>query len=410
MRYIIIIRAISIILMLHQFQSFVIASTQDTLTILVNDNSAFAFDLYKELRNANGNIFFSPYSISSALAMTYAGTRENTEKQMAATLHFSLSQEQLHPTFAKLAKKLNEIKLKSNIRLSVANSLWPQQDYKFLTEYMWLLKRHYGVSVSMVNYKCCWDSTRIKINSWVEEQTQNKIKDLIKPGILDSLTRLVLVNAIYFLGDWAKPFNIDHTKVDTFFVSSEKYVFTPMMRQKNRFRYAELDSFQILELPYIGNDLSMLIMLPKENDGINSLEISFNSENLKKWETFLTNQKVIVHLPKFKISAQFMLKDKLISMGMVDAFDQFKANFAGMIGIHDSLYINAVIHKAFIDVNEKGTEAAASSAVAVFEPTSVEPPSPIFRVDHPFLVLIRENHTGSILFLGKVSDPTEKCQ
>lgn len=381
------------------------ADIDSNLKIVVEGNTAFALELYQQLRSAEGNLFLSPYSISTALAMTYAGARDNTAKQMAETLRFSLEQQQLHSAFAKLESNLNAVQKKGNIQLNVANSLWPQKDYPFLKEYLALIKECYGVLITPVDYKTAREAASKLINQWVEEKTKNKIRDLIQPGVLDVLTRLVLVNAIYFKGNWASQFEEKLTENAPFRLLSGETIQVPTMSQKQKFGYAEDQSLQILELPYIGNDISMLVILPKQVDGLAELEKSLTVESLRKWTTHLREQEVMVFLPKFKMTSQFRLDKALISMGMSEAFDMNKANFSGMDGNPNWLYIAAAIHKAFVDVNEEGTEAAAATAV-VAKPLSAPPLT--FRADHPFIFLIRENLTGSILFLGRVVDPTKE--
>ncbi|MFW9917437.1 MAG: serpin family protein [Candidatus Thorarchaeota archaeon] len=383
----------------------VFASKQTDDRILVQDNNAFAMDLYQRLRASDGNIFLSPYSISTALAMTYGGARGNTEKEMAKTLRFSLDQENLHPAFALLESRFNKLQEVGNIKLSVANALWPQQDYKFLDEYLSLIKTHYGVSITPVDYKRARKTARKMINRWVEDKTQDKIKDLVKPGILDTLTRLVLVNAIYFKGNWENQFKAEKTKDSPFYISSKKSVQAPMMTQKEKFGYADIGSFEMLKLPYVGNEMSMIVLLPKEVDGLKQLEASLSAENLKRWKGRLSKREALVFLPKFQMTSMFRLDKTLVSMGMADAFSDSKANFAGMDGRPDWLYIGAVIHKAFVDVNEEGTEAAAATAV-VMKARRMPAPPPVFRADHPFIFLIQENQNGSILFMGRVTDPT----
>lgn len=382
------------------------AAEQTNERILVQDNSAFAMDLYQKLRASDGNIFFSPYSISTALAMTYGGARGNTEREMAKTLRFSLDQENLHPAFAQVESRLNKLQKAGNIKLSVANSLWPQQDYKFLDEYLSLAKKYYGVSITPVDYRQAREAAREMINNWVEDKTQGKIKNLIQPGILDALTRLVLVNAIYFKGNWESQFEADKTKDAPFHMPSKKSVQAPMMTQEEKFRYADLEFFEMLELPYVGNEMSMIVLLPKAIDGLTQLEANLSTENLERWKSRLSKRDIVVFLPKFKMTSMFRLDKTLVSMGMVDAFSDSKANFAGMDGRPDGLYIGAVIHKAFVDVNEEGTEAAAATAGGMVQMRMPAPPT-VFRADHPFVFLIQENRTGSILFMGRVNAPTE---
>ncbi|MDO9542040.1 MAG: serpin family protein [Kiritimatiellia bacterium] len=375
---------------------------------LVSANSTFALDLYQKLCPSEGNLFFSPYSISTALAMTYAGARENTEKEMASALHFSMKQENLHPAFADLEDRLNKLQKAGNINLGVANSLWPQKDYKFLPEYLALIKKNYGVSITPVDYMQAAEATREMINKWVEDKTQGKIKNLIPPGIFGKFTLLVLINAIYFKGDWESQFRPDATKDSPFFISPEKSVQIPIMNQKENFKYAQLESLQILELPYTGNELSMLVLLPKEKNGLQQLESILTVENLKQWKNQLGKEKVSVSLPKFKMTSSFSLNKTLKSMGMIDAFNVNDANFAGMDGRPASLlplFIGAVFHNAFVDLNEEGTEAAAATAV-MMAGGGLPPPPKTFCADHPFIFLIQDNQTGSILFMGRLTDPT----
>ena len=376
---------------------------------LVRGNTEFALDLYQKLRIVEDNLFFSPYSISTALAMTYAGARGNTEAQMAKALHFTLDQKQLHPAFASLEARLKIVQERGHIQLKVANRLWPQVGYPFLEEFLALTKEYYGVLITPVDYRNPEAACRI-INAWVEEKTQGKIKELIPSGVLDHLTRLVLTNAIYFKGNWASRFDKTLTANAPFWVTPAEAVEVPMMAQKGEFRYAENDTLQILELSYVGDDLSLIVLLPKKVDGLAELEDTLTVEMLREWTSGLWKREVQVFLPRFRLGCQYRLKDTLKAMGMTDAFDSGKANFSGMDGIVHWLYIFKVFHNAFIDVNEEGAEAAAATAV-IIKARSLSRPSPpaTFRADHPFVFLIRENSTGSILFLGRVVNPMQKA-
>jgi len=238
----------------------------------------------------------------------------------------------------------------------------------------------------------------------VEKKTNNKIKNLIAKGVLDSMTRLVLTNAIYFKGNWHSQFQEDRTRPAPFTLLNGDRVEVPMMNQTAEFGYMETEDFQALELPYVDNELSMIILLPKQTDGLTKFEQTLTLENLSQWLSKLHKREVIVSIPKFKMTSQFSLASVLKSMGMADAFNQAKADFSGMNGKKD-LFISAVIHKAYVDVNEEGTEAAAATAVTM-RLTSIGPDqTPVFRADHPFLFLIRDNHSGSILFIGRVMNP-----
>ncbi len=364
----------------------------------VND---FALDLYARLRGEEGNLFFSPHSISTALAMTYAGARGETARQMADVLSFHAEGERLHLGFGELQRSLAAGKEEKGYELTVANALWGQKGYGFLKEFLELTGKHYGAGLREMDFRGAAEDARKTINSWVEEKTRDRIKDLIKPGVLNSMTRLVLTNAIYFKGDWARQFDEKATRDAPFWLTQEKKADVPMMFHRARFKYAEMDSLQCLELPYVGEELSMVVLLPKERTGLGKLEASLNRENLERWVGRMHRMKVSVHLPKFKLTRQFQLGGTLKAMGMTDAFSD-RADFSGMNGKRD-LFISAVIHKAFVEVNEEGTEAAAATAV-VIQVTSIQPET-VFRADHPFIFLIRDTRSGAILFMGRVSDP-----
>lgn len=370
------------------------------LKTLVNGNNQFACDLYGRLRTESGNLFFSPGSISTALAMTYAGAKGNTAAQMAAALHFKLPQDQLHPAFAALSERVSA--KKEGMEVRIANRLWGQAGYPFLPEYLQLTKHDYGAELGQVDFVSRTEAARQTINTWVEQQTDEKIKDLIPQGALDEMTRLVLTNAIYFKGDWASPFDKKATKKAPFYLSADRSVEVPMMFENGLFRFAAVDGDRILALPYAGDDLSMWVLLPKEIDGLAALEAKLTPETLQKWETALRRRSVDVYLPRFKAESSFSLSGVLQAMGMTTAFAPGQADFSGMTERKD-LSISEVVHKAFVDVNEKGTEAAAATGV-VIGITSVQA-TPEFRADHPFVFLIRDNHTGSILFMGRMENP-----
>jgi serpin B len=367
----------------------------------------FALDLYERLKETEVNLFFSPYSVSVALAMTYAGARGITAVQMAHALHFPLDHNQLHPGFASLQAKLDTVQEKSTLQMRTANSLWPQEGYPFFEEFLSLTESYYGVVISPLDYVGDVEAARQTINSWTEEKTENKIKNLIPRGVLDDLTRLVLTNAIYFKGNWANQFDQSLTRDSPFSLTSGGQITVPMMMEQREFKYAESDREQVLELPYDGGELSMIVLLPREVDGLTELEETLMDDGLERWMKDLQKTEVLVFLPRFEVMSQFRLNDVLVSMGMVDAFD-LKADFSGMDGRKDWLYISAVMHKAFINVNEEGTEAAAATAV-VGKVRGMPPPIPTFRADHPFIFFIRENSTGNLLFLGKVVNPVSRA-
>ncbi len=383
---------------------------------IVEGNNKFAIDLYANLREQQGNLFFSPYSISTALAMTYAGAKGQTESQMAKVLHFptppneattTLTNEQkmqFHSAFGKIVKDLNARGEKGRYELTVANALWGQKSYEFLKEFLELIKANYDGQLNEVDFVEATEAARKTINAWVEQKTKDKIKELIKPGVLDAMTRLVLTNAIYFKGNWASQFKEEQTRNAPFTLLNGDKVEVPMMNQTGQFPYAETESFQALELPYVDNELSMIVFLPKEIDGLKEFEHEFTLDNLSQWLSKLHKREVIVFIPKFKMTSEFSLASVLKSMGMTDAFMPNTADFSGMTGKKD-LCISAVIHKAYVDINEEGTEAAAATAVTM-KLTAVGPSqTPVFRADHPFVFLIRDNQTGNILFIGRVTNP-----
>ena len=373
------------------------------LRTLVYGNSEFAVEMYKKVGVSGeaGNIFFSPLSISTALSMTYAGARDNTAKQMADTLRFKLPAADQHAAFGALAAALKPDN--KNYRLEISNALWGQQGYAFQPEFLELVKKHYDGGFNTVDFAGATEASRLTINSWVEQKTANKIKDLLAQGSLTELTRLVLTNAIYFKGDWAVKFKPDLTKPMPFHVSVEKTVNVPMMRQNGDFLFAENDDVKVLELPYVGKELSMVLLLPKTN--MNDLNAKLDAARLAEWTGQVREREVDIYLPKFKFETQYELKELLSDMGMVDAFALPPADFSGMSGQKD-LYITKVIHKAIIEVNEEGSEAAAATAVVMGVKAVLH--KPVFKADQPFLFLIRHNDTGSILFMGRVNNPASE--
>lgn len=371
---------------------------------VVEGNNAFAVGLYAELRDRDDNLFFSPHSISTALAMTYGGARGETAAQMAKALHFELESKRLHPAFRTLQEDLIGGGRKRGYELSIANALWGQKGYGFLREFLDLTKTCYGSGFQEVDFVNATETARKTINAWVEKRTRDKIKELIRkePPILNTLTVLVLTNAIYFKGNWTSQFDEKLTKDAPFMATKERKINVPMMHQEGEFKYMEADALQALELPYVDNELSMTVLLPRKVDGLTDLENLLTADNLNKWVGSLRKKKIVIYLPKFKMTCDFRLEEDLMSMGMTDAFSG-AADFSGMAG-NKELFISAVLHKAFVDVNEEGTEAAAATAV-VMEKARKE--AFLFRADHPFIFLIRDNRSGSILFIGRVVNPLE---
>lgn len=383
--------------------SFALEKTDKDL--IVEGNHKFAFDLYSQVGKGDGNLFFSPFSISTALAMTYAGARGNTEAQMAQVLHFSLSQERLHPGYSVLMRGLQAESPQGGFELSIANALWGQSGYEFHKEFIGITRDYYDAGFKEADFVNNTEQARETINRWVEAKTRDKIKELIKPGILTDLTRLVLTNAIYFKGQWMSQFKKGMTRPEPFELMGGEKIEVPMMNQTKELNYSEDETAQILEMPYEGNQLSMVIFLPKEKKGVKDLENLLGAETFKNWVSTLRKQEVIVSLPKFKMTSEFLLNEELKALGMTDAFDTELADFSGMTPDPVGLYILAVVHKAFVDVNEEGTEAAAATAVVMNLKAMMPEPKPVFRADHPFIFVIRDKSSDSILFIGRVMDP-----
>jgi len=377
------------------------------LTALVSGNNAFAFDLYQVLKQTGGNLFYSPYSISEALAMTYAGARGETEEDMAQALNFTLSQDRLHPAFNSLDLQLKQRGQGAQgtdgtgFRLDVANAIWGQKDYQFLAQYLDVLAQNYGAGLRIVDFINQVEQSRVTINQWVSDQTQGKIKDLIPPGAINDLTRLVLTNAIYFNAAWKYPFNDEATSNGLFYLPDGSSVTIPMMKQTESFKYAEGADYQAVELLYSGEELSMVILLPQAG-GFEAFENSLDAELVTTIIGQLETKEVSLTMPKFEYESSFSLKQALSMLGMGVAFTP-EADFSGMDGNHD-LLIQDVLHKAFVSVDEAGTEAAAATAVIVGL-TSIPAQPTQFTIDRPFLFLIRDISTGSIVFVGRVLNP-----
>ena len=392
-------------------------STIQGVQEVVNANNKFAFELYSELnKGQTGNIFYSPYSISAALAMTYEGAKGQTADEMKSVFHFPANSI-LRPNFAAIYNGIN--KGNKEYELRTGNALWVQQDYPFLKDYTGRVEKYYGGKAANVDFVKETEKSRQTINSFIEEQTNDKIKELIPPGILDPYTRLVLTNAIYFKGTWEWEFDKGDTREQDFKITPSNVVKTPTMYMKPeraRFNYADLGNLQILELPYKGNEVSMLVLLPKQGEEydfetrkpINSdytlKDIELSSEKLSEYKSKMKETKMdSISIPKFEFDTKYSMGGTLSALGMPTAFS-YNADFSGMTA-EEKLLISAVIHQAYVKVDEKGTEAAAATAV-VMKVTAAMPRN-VFRADHPFIFIIQEKSTGNILFIGRVTDPTK---
>jgi serpin B len=372
---------------------------------IVNGNNEFGLDLYARLRATRGNVFFSPYSLSCALGMAYAGARGETADEMAKALRFSLPPGRVHPAFGSLIRAINAPGTKRANELSTANALWSQKGQSFADAFQRIARDSYGAAVEELDFQRATETARRTINAWVEKQTQDKIVDLIREGVLKPDTILVLTNAIYFKGDWMSPFPTGATQPGDFAVDAAGRVSgVPLMRQTSVYRYLEGDGFQALELPYRANELSMIVVLPRDVDGLEALERTLTVARVDDWLVRMVSQEVAVVLPRFKVTAEFRLEQPLQALGMRQAFSRAHANFSGMLQPPRRIVVDAVIHKAYVDVSEKGTEAAAATAIGM-RLASARSTAPVFRADHPFLFLIRDQATGSILFAGRLVNP-----
>ena len=376
--------------------------------VAINDvvpgNNRFAFDLYARLRDRPGNLVFSPYSISTALAMTSLGARGRTAEEMARTLHLPSDPKALDAGFAALHAQLGGEGEPRPYQLAVADALWGRSGLDYRPEFLERARAGFAAGLQPVDFAADPQGARLTINAWVANQTLDKIKDLLAPPDVSKDTDLILTDAIYFKGAWTTPFPRRATR-DEPFLAGRTSDPVPTMHLTGSFGYAEADDFQMLELPYVGNELSAVILLPKQVDGLPALEATLSAPSLDARLAKLGRHRVEVSLPRFKLEFSTELAPTLAMMGMPSAFGR-GADFSG-IATDRKLMLSAVIHKAFAEVNEEGTEAAAATAVGVMKSSAivVQQPPVVFRADHPFLFLIRDRRSGSILFLGRVANP-----
>jgi serpin B len=381
--------------------------TGSDVKTLVNSNTNFALNLYKQLKSNDSNIFYSPVSISEALAMVYAGARNDTEKQMMTTLSFTLTQDKLHPAFNSLDTALNSRGVGAKginggpFRLHIVNAIWGQQDFTFLSPFLDTLAQNYGAGLRTLDFVTAPDTARVTINDWVSNQTEQKIKDLIPQGAITTLTRMVLTNAVYFNASWLNQFKPANTRNQDFNLLDGSKVNVPMMNQTESFGYASGSGYQAVDLPYDGNELTMLVLLPDAGK-FNSFGSSLTSQQLNSIIQGLKPGEVKLTMPKFTFESSFGLKEVLSKMGMPVAFTS-DADFSGMDGNTD-LYISDVVHKAFIAVDETGTEAAAATGV-IMSASAAPVTTTIVTLDRPFIFFIRDVQTGTIVFMGSVVNP-----
>lgn len=372
--------------------------------------NAFSYNFFKKLNDDSdddANIFYSPYSVFVALAMTYEGAKGQTADEMESVLNIEQDNDSFHQYMQSLYEYLN---YHEKYDISTANALWVKENLPLLEEYLNVIQTYYGGTVNVTDFSNPDQAAEI-INQWVEDNTNGLIKDLIQSSMIDPIyTALILTNAIYFKGLWDVQFDPENTTDRGFKVSQDTFVDIPTMQlieTKDIFNYTETDELQILELPYSGDELSMIIFLPKDNIDLSDVINSIDNDQLTNWKDSMTENELDIYLPKFKFETSYGLNDYLKELGMQEAFAS-SADFSGITGGKD-LFISSVVHKAFIEINEEGTEAAAATAV-IMSYTSVNGGGPtriIFDADHPFLFLIQHKETDTILFMGKVSNPSE---
>jgi len=389
------------------FFCFLLACTAGAQNIqtITDGNNRFAFSLYDQLRSGDqDNLFYSPFSISTALAMTYAGAQGETARQIRNTLNFP-DGGNFHGQYSKMLQKISGAN-KDYITLDIANGLWAQKKFTFLDSYFDLVKTNYSSELKNVDFRdpVAREDARNEINTWVEKVTREKIKNLLDPSNLDSSTRLVLVNAIYFYGDWALAFEKHMTREADFYSRDNLTLTVPFMNNTGRYNFYETSDVKVIELPYKGSTASMLIFLPVDKDGLAEFEKSFSYKFYAEAVASMQMADVALSMPKFKTDYKIYLGKILAKMGMPLAFSPLTADFSGMTGKKE-LYISAVIHQASINVDEKGTEAAAATAVVMAKGAARKPEMKYFIADHPFIFLIRDNTTGSILFMGRLTKP-----
>ncbi|MFP4402322.1 MAG: serpin family protein [Candidatus Nanoarchaeia archaeon] len=393
-------------------------SSQEGVEEVVRANNAFPFNLYYELdKEEDGNLFFSPYSIFAALAITYEGANGQTAEEMREVFDFP-DTEILRSNFAAIYNTINQNQ--ENYELKTSNALWAQQDYEFLDDYTTTISRYYGGETTNLDFRDQAEESRKTINSYVESETEGKIKNLFPENSLNSAL-LVITNAIYFKGDWREKFDESNTREEEFKVNSNTTVMADMMHldpaENSRFNYADLEQLQILELPYKGEEVSMLILLPKQGEFYNyesqeretlnyTLEdIELSQEKLNEYKSAMEETEFSsISIPKFEFNTKYQMKELLTNLGMPLAFTE-GADFSSMDGT-TTLYIDKVIHQAFVSVNEEGTEAAAATGVVMVQ--DLVAMSNTFRADHPFIFVIQHKETDSILFMGRVVDPTQQ--
>lgn len=398
---------VKLVIIVSVFFSAIITPRAEVFDI-INANNTFTFDMYYQLKTEQGNLMFSPYSMSAALAMVYEGAQGGTASEIQKVFHFPTDKLALQSSMSSIINRFNMPH--EGYELKTANALWAQSSFPFLENYLSLIDSKYGGKATNVDFMSAAESARLLINDWAAKNTNDRIKDLLAAGSIKPDVRMILANAIYFKGTWMEQFKKENTKTEDFWSSNAKAVSAQLMHTTKKFRYAEASGLQVLELPYKGAELSMFVLLPKKGRELEFLENTLSTANLNQWREQLATRIVHVTFPKFTFYADYSLRKLLAKMGMPTVFTDL-ADFTGMYDrskTRETLALSEVEQKTFIDNNEFGTEAAAVTAVTMVGMTSVQPeelPPVEFKADHPFLFLIQDNANGNILFFGRVVKP-----
>jgi len=392
-------RTISFVALLSLLFPYIVKS-QDI--DVVKDNTKFAFDFYSKVsERETGNIFFSPISLSSAMSMTFAGSSDETKNQISKVFHFESNDKKYHQKQGKIIKRYSSNA--DSIKLSLVNTLWAEKTYQFKKDYNKLIQKSYSATIHQVDFVGKAEESRIQINNDISKLTFDKIKELLPSGSINSLTRLVLTNAIYFKGNWKTKFDKKKTFDGNFYITHQNKINCKMMGVKSRFNYYEGSKIQAIEMPYKGGNFSMVIILPSAGITLADYTKEFTYSTIEDILKRMTSEDINVSIPKFKISTGYQLKPLLSEMGMPLAFTDY-ATFSNMTSKND-LKISDVFHKAYIEVNEEGTEAAAATAVVIAVKSIGN--DKYFVANRPFIFMIRDRVTGTILFMGRIVDPTK---
>nr|QWX94540.1 serpin family B-like protein [Platynereis dumerilii] len=389
-----------------QRSSTMASQVSSEVSSVVRASNAFAFAMYRELAKKEGdkNFFFSPMSITAALAMTHLGAAGNTAEEIKSALNAKdINDEDFHSAFSVLNEKLNTAEDSACI-LRMANRVFARKNFAVKETFSTATKKHYAAEAQVLDFAADSENSRTTINKWVEDQTNQKIQDLLQPGTINSMTAMVLVNAIYFKGSWLEQFDAKHTRKDNWTLPSKETTKADIMFKDDKFKLSmsnELQGAMYAEVPYKGKELSMGIVLPKKTEDLAAVQDNINVAAYEKMVSETNSMKMMLFMPKFKIETSASLKEMLQSLGISSAFESH-ADFTN-IADASNLYLSEVVHKAFVEVNEEGTEAAAATAAMIalmsmpFE----------FKATHPFIFFIKDDATGAILFMGRVMNPNE---